>query len=194
MGPRHLDLRPFAIHDGERVWVVPGGLTRVALPGGKPGRELEPGRRLEGHLGARDARRRARSRCPSPGRSRPPATSCCARPSPARCRPRTASSNSSSSSSPTAASSPSSRARAVSQQQSRSRSRRARRAEPHRGVAVLDRALHRAGRGHRAAARRPLPPPARGPVGRRGRRVRGAAARRWATIATRSTRRWTPTA
>jgi uncharacterized circularly permuted ATP-grasp superfamily protein len=34
MGPRHLDLRPFAINDGERIWVVPGGLTRVALPKG----------------------------------------------------------------------------------------------------------------------------------------------------------------
>ena len=34
MGPRHLDLRPFALHDGEKVWVVPGGLTRVALPEG----------------------------------------------------------------------------------------------------------------------------------------------------------------
>jgi uncharacterized circularly permuted ATP-grasp superfamily protein len=34
MGPRHLDLRPFAINDGEQVWVVPGGLTRVALPKG----------------------------------------------------------------------------------------------------------------------------------------------------------------
>jgi uncharacterized circularly permuted ATP-grasp superfamily protein len=32
--PRHIDLRPFAVHDGERVWVVPGGLTRVALPKG----------------------------------------------------------------------------------------------------------------------------------------------------------------
>jgi uncharacterized circularly permuted ATP-grasp superfamily protein len=32
--PRHVDLRPFAIDDGERVWVVPGGLTRVALPEG----------------------------------------------------------------------------------------------------------------------------------------------------------------
>ena len=31
---RHLDLRPFAVNDGERVWVVPGGLTRVALPEG----------------------------------------------------------------------------------------------------------------------------------------------------------------
>jgi len=29
--PRHLDLRPFAINDGERIWVLPGGLTRVAL-------------------------------------------------------------------------------------------------------------------------------------------------------------------
>ncbi len=32
--PRHLDLRPFAVNDGERVWVVPGGLTRVAIPEG----------------------------------------------------------------------------------------------------------------------------------------------------------------
>ena len=29
--PRHIDLRPFAVNDGQRVWVVPGGLTRVAL-------------------------------------------------------------------------------------------------------------------------------------------------------------------
>jgi uncharacterized circularly permuted ATP-grasp superfamily protein len=29
--PRHVDLRPFAINDGERVSVLPGGLTRVAL-------------------------------------------------------------------------------------------------------------------------------------------------------------------
>jgi uncharacterized circularly permuted ATP-grasp superfamily protein len=32
--PRHVDLRPFAVNDGGRVWVVPGGLTRVALPKG----------------------------------------------------------------------------------------------------------------------------------------------------------------
>ncbi len=31
---RHVDLRPFAVNDGEQVWVVPGGLTRVALPEG----------------------------------------------------------------------------------------------------------------------------------------------------------------
>ena len=29
--PRHVDLRPFAVNDGENVWVLPGGLTRVAL-------------------------------------------------------------------------------------------------------------------------------------------------------------------
>jgi uncharacterized circularly permuted ATP-grasp superfamily protein len=30
--PRHIDLRPFAVNEGDRVWVAPGGLTRVALP------------------------------------------------------------------------------------------------------------------------------------------------------------------
>ncbi|MDQ1399609.1 MAG: hypothetical protein QOK20_1541 [Acidimicrobiaceae bacterium] len=34
MAPRHIDLRPFAINTGDDVWVVPGGLTRVALPAG----------------------------------------------------------------------------------------------------------------------------------------------------------------
>ncbi|WP_304107956.1 circularly permuted type 2 ATP-grasp protein [Mycolicibacterium bacteremicum] len=32
--PRHVDLRPFAVNDGDDVWVLPGGLTRVALPEG----------------------------------------------------------------------------------------------------------------------------------------------------------------
>jgi uncharacterized circularly permuted ATP-grasp superfamily protein len=31
LAARHLDLRPFAVNDGEQVWVLPGGLTRVAL-------------------------------------------------------------------------------------------------------------------------------------------------------------------
>src|SRR3954453_3329582 len=34
LGPRHVDLRPFAVNDGEDVFVLPGGLTRVALPKG----------------------------------------------------------------------------------------------------------------------------------------------------------------
>lgn len=33
--PRHADLRPFAVNDGNEIWVLPGGLTRVALPEGQ---------------------------------------------------------------------------------------------------------------------------------------------------------------
>ena len=32
--PRHVDLRPFAVNDGTNVYVLPGGLSRVALPEG----------------------------------------------------------------------------------------------------------------------------------------------------------------
>jgi hypothetical protein len=28
---RHVDLRPFAVNTGDDIWVLPGGLTRVAL-------------------------------------------------------------------------------------------------------------------------------------------------------------------
>ena len=35
LAPRHLDLRPFAVNDGENIYVLPGGLTRVALPEGR---------------------------------------------------------------------------------------------------------------------------------------------------------------
>lgn len=35
MQPRHVDLRPFVVNDGEEMWVVPGGLTRVALQEGQ---------------------------------------------------------------------------------------------------------------------------------------------------------------
>jgi hypothetical protein len=35
MRPRHVDLRPFAVNNGNSVWVLPGGLTRVALPEGE---------------------------------------------------------------------------------------------------------------------------------------------------------------
>ena len=33
--PRHADLRPFAVNSGKDIWVLPGGLTRVALPEGE---------------------------------------------------------------------------------------------------------------------------------------------------------------
>ena len=35
MRPRHADLRPFAVNSGDDIWVLPGGLTRVALPEGQ---------------------------------------------------------------------------------------------------------------------------------------------------------------
>jgi uncharacterized circularly permuted ATP-grasp superfamily protein len=34
LAPRHVDLRPFAVNAGNGVFVLPGGLTRVALPAG----------------------------------------------------------------------------------------------------------------------------------------------------------------
>jgi uncharacterized circularly permuted ATP-grasp superfamily protein len=35
LAPRHIDLRPFAVNDGSDVWVLPGGLTRVAFREGE---------------------------------------------------------------------------------------------------------------------------------------------------------------
>jgi len=35
MRPRHVDLRPFAVNSGSGIYVLPGGLTRVALPEGE---------------------------------------------------------------------------------------------------------------------------------------------------------------
>ena len=83
--PRHIDLRPFAVNDGNDVWLLPGGLTRVALPGGRAGRQLQPGRRLQGHLGAGQP---GEPESPAPGR---PCVSAADRPRPAlvtcpRCR------------------------------------------------------------------------------------------------------------
>jgi len=34
LSPRHVDLRPYCLYDGEKVTIVPGGLTRVALQRG----------------------------------------------------------------------------------------------------------------------------------------------------------------
>ena len=49
---RHVDLRPYCLFDGEKVIIVPGGLTRVALKRGIDGGQLVAGRRQQGHLGA----------------------------------------------------------------------------------------------------------------------------------------------
>ena len=53
--PRRVDLRPYILTGREGPWVLPGGLTRVALVEGLVRRQLEPGRRLERHLGAEGA-------------------------------------------------------------------------------------------------------------------------------------------
>ena len=58
LSPRHVDLRPFAVF-GEEIHIVPGGLTRVALREGSMIVNSSPGRRLEGHLGARGGAGRA---------------------------------------------------------------------------------------------------------------------------------------
>jgi uncharacterized circularly permuted ATP-grasp superfamily protein len=34
VAPRHIDLRPFAVNNGDDIWLLPGGLTRVALGAG----------------------------------------------------------------------------------------------------------------------------------------------------------------
>ncbi len=52
VAPRHVDLRPFVLTGRDRIRIVPGGLTRVALQEGLAGGQFEPGRRHQGHLGA----------------------------------------------------------------------------------------------------------------------------------------------
>ena len=143
--------RPPAVR-GERREPRLGGAGRAhpgRVAGGEPGRELQPGRRFEGHVGAHAIGRRARAtrrRRRTPARRRVVA----ARRAEAPVDPRGGSSQQAAAT--TAVEMPG-------------------RAEPHRRIPLLGGALHRAGRGHRAHPRRALPPAARGPVGRRGRRA-----------------------
>ena len=127
--PRHIDLRPFAVNDGNRIWVMPGGLTRVALVegslvvnssqggGSKDTWVVTDGAApVELPVAEPETRRARRLTC----RSRPVGPSSVRR------------SNNSNNSSP---------------------GREARRAEPDRRVAVLDRTADRARRGRVAHAR-----------------------------------------
>ena len=157
--PRHVDLRPFAINDGERVWVAPGGLTRVALPQGSLVVNSSQGG------GSKDTWVLAGSggRSPEPVRSRPGPRS------PAEARPLDLQ--------PEAGPH---RSQAGQQQQA---------AEPDRGVAVLGGPLRRAGRGHRQDPRRPPAPHSRRPVGRRGRGLPDAARHHGHPLAGRRPRR-----
>ena len=150
---RHVDLRPFAVNDGEHVWVLPGGLTRVALQeGGLVVNSSQGGGSKDtwvvggGPVACRRCPPAARSRRSSAGPpmdAGPPAT------------PSTACSNSNSSSSTT-------------------HSDPARPPEPGGRVDLLGRPLRRAGGGHGADPRR-LGLPGPGAERRRG-RARGAPA------------------
>ena len=56
---RHVDLRPYVLY-GKEIYVLPGGLTRVAMKQGLAGGQLVAGRRQQGHLGAGAATARRR--------------------------------------------------------------------------------------------------------------------------------------
>ena len=49
--PRRVDLRPYILTSREGPWVLPGGLTRVALAARQLRGQLVAGRRQQGHLG-----------------------------------------------------------------------------------------------------------------------------------------------
>ncbi|EUA87524.1 A predicted alpha-helical domain with a conserved ER motif family protein [Mycobacterium ulcerans str. Harvey] len=147
LAPRYVDLRPFAVNDGNDVWVLPGGLTRVA--------------QVEGHGWSIPVRAAGR-RPPGCWRRAPwlPAVSwaapkCCGRcrgPCPSRVptiRGPTSSSRSKIS------------RKKVSTSNNSSRKRRSD-ACPQRRSAVLDRSLRRARRRHRPNSRCRDTPAARG--------------------------------
>ena len=62
--PRHVDLRPYVLY-GDKVTIVPGGLTRVRFEARVAGGQQFAGRRLQGHLGPELKRACARVTPPS---------------------------------------------------------------------------------------------------------------------------------
>ena len=163
IAPRHVDLRPFAVNDGDDVWVLPGGLTRVALPegalvvnssqggGSKDTWVLDAPRRFA------DTDRRSRPRRASP----PDGASHLLPPQVHHAQP----------------GGPASVPRS-DQQTAAAATVRGPHAEPDRRVAVLDRPLHRTRRRHRAD---PGHLPAADPRGRlgRGQRLPPRCSRSW---------------
>ena len=177
LAPRHIDLRPFAVNDGTDVWLLPGGLTRVALPEGElvvnssrgggskdtwvlvPPGEPEPGDRRAG----RGRPRAGAALAGPPGRpgaagSRPPR----------RSRPRSRSAG-----------------RAGRPWKTSSSDHRA--AQPDRRDPVLDGQVYRARGRHRPDGRRVRAPDARGTARGPGSGLPGAARR-----AGHPRRRWRP--
>ncbi len=181
LAPRHLDLRPFAVNDGRQIWVVPGGLTRVALPeGGLVVNSSQGGGSKDTWVTLDDRRsaltQTARTVAHRSGGRRVAGFN----PDDSRTPSRT----------PARARAPGSGISTRQQQQQQQQQERGRdapdgaagqaecdRAEPDRREPVLDRPLHGAGRGHRPHPRRPHPSPARGAGQQRDRDLPGPAGR-----------------
>ena len=152
MRPRHADLRPFAVNDGNDVWVLPGRADPRRPARGAARRQQLAGRRLEGHLGGRHrGDPHGVSRHAGTGRGSGRRDHIASRSSRPRATCRT-----------TTRRTP----RARTSRSSSSRGAGAGNAEPHRRVPLLDRPLHRAQRRHRAHPRRAPAAAARGPVDR----------------------------
>ena len=48
LAPRHVDVRPFVLCGRDETHISPGGTLPGGAAGGKPGGELQPGRRVQG--------------------------------------------------------------------------------------------------------------------------------------------------
>ena len=173
LAPRHVDLRPFAVNDGDDVWVLPGGLTRVALPEGSlvVNSSQGGGSKDTWVLASRASVADRELAAAEVVRSLPKASNA----------PKNE--NGSDSTQQQQQQSQPPRATNGSQQASRSNSNRRRRGAndvgPQRGIAVLDRPLRRACRRYRPHPRRDSPPTPRGLQRRPRPGVADPAARAW---------------
>ena len=156
LAARHVDLRPFAVNDGEKVWVVPGGLTRVALPEGSliVNSSQGGGSKDTWVIAEIDSSPINRERVDVIDLPEIEADDC---------KPLVRGRQS-----PGPLVAPMDQQQQQQQQcaggqRPRTGRLKVRRAEPHRGVAVLDRPVRRARGGHGAHPRRPLPPARGGP-------------------------------
>ena len=132
VAPRHVDLRPFAVNDGDDVWLLPGGLTRVALPEGALVVNSSQGGGSKDTWVLADAT--------------PPTASPSSQAAPTHADPRRRRPGRSRVTGPRATPAPDPSRRVSSSERGH--------AQPHRRVAVLDRPVRRAGRRHRPHPRR----------------------------------------
>ena len=154
LAPRHVDLRPFAVNDGDDVGTAGWADARRAARG-LAGGQLQPGRRLQGHLGAGVPRVGGR---PRTRRRRGGAVAAQDAQAPKAENGSDGSSHSSSNSNRRCAAEERLAAESAAQQQQAVRTD----VRPQRRIAVLDRPLRGACRRHRPHSRRDGAPAARG--------------------------------